>query len=146
MRALPGFGDDDFIACDEVDVTWTMHMAPEECPKQDAPRDDRGEKALGGAIAAAFAGPARHAYHRHPPCHGYHRHDDPAQLADRGGSHVRTETVQQCYNIDHGCAPLWCVSCRLGQRNSTRQRATFSFLAKVLLNQILKKYLPMRYV
>src|SRR5439155_21196001 len=86
-----------------------------------------GEKALDGAIAAAFARPACEPSHRHPPRHGHHRHDDTAQLADRGGGHVRTGTVQQCYNIDHRCAPLWCVRCRLGQRNSTRQRTTLPY-------------------
>src|SRR3712207_6799208 len=113
MRTLAGFGHDDFIARHEVDVTRTVHMMPEEDPKQDAPRDDRGEHALDSAIAPAFAGPACEPYHRHPPRHGHHRHDDAAQLTDGGGSHVRTGTVQQCYNIDHRCAPLWCVSCCL---------------------------------
>src|SRR5262249_40449032 len=63
MRVLAGCGDDDVIARDEVDVTRTVQMVPEEDPKQEAPREDRGEKALDGAIAAAFACPAGHAEH-----------------------------------------------------------------------------------
>src|ERR671932_690383 len=124
MRVLAGFGDNDVIARHEVDVTWTVQMMPEEDPKQDAPRDEGGEKALDGAIAAAWACPARDTSHRYAPRHGHQRHNDPAQLADRGGSQVRTGTLQQCYNIDHRCAPLSWMSCRLTQRNSTRQRAT----------------------
>ena len=81
MRALASFGDDDFIARHEVDVTRTVHMVPEEDPKQDAPRDDRGEKALDGAIAAAFARPAGHAEHGDTSGHHQERTHYPAALA-----------------------------------------------------------------
>jgi hypothetical protein len=104
---VSSFGDDDFAACDEGDVTWPGHMTPEEGPKPHAPREDRGAKALEGARATAWAGPARDAYHRHPSRHGDHRHDEPAPLADHGGSHMRTETGHQCDNSDQGCAPWW---------------------------------------
>src|SRR5215471_21371010 len=124
MRARASFGDDDVIARDQVDVTWTVQMVPEEDPKQYAPWDDHGEKALDRAITAAFASPPRQAQHRDAPGHDHQCHDDTAQPADRGGSHVRTSTLQQCYNIDHRCAPLWWRSCRLTQRNPTRQWAT----------------------
>src|SRR5207244_5937779 len=125
MGTLPGFGDEDCVAHEEVDILGSIHMVPKEPPKQYPPGDAGGAKALDGARAATFAGPACAPSHRHPPRHGHQRPADTAPLADRGGCDVRTGTLQQCYNIDHRCAPLWCMSCRLGQRNSPRQRATF---------------------
>ena len=58
MGVLAGFGDDDFIACDQVDLIRGVHMVTEKYPKQYPPGDDRGEKTLDGAIAATFACPA----------------------------------------------------------------------------------------
>jgi hypothetical protein len=60
-RARAGCGDDDCIARAEVDVTRTGHRVPEADPQQEAPREDRGDKALDGAIAAVWARPAGHA-------------------------------------------------------------------------------------
>src|SRR5262249_12597574 len=111
MGVLAGFGDDDLIARHQVDRSWGVQMVAKEHPKEDPPGENRGKKALDRAIATAFAGPAREPYHRHSPCHSRHRHDDTAQPADRGGSHVRTSTLQQCYNIAHRGAPLSWMSC-----------------------------------
>src|SRR4029450_3743783 len=48
MRTRAGFGHDDFIASSQVDIIRAIHMLTEEHPKQDCPRNDRGEKALDG--------------------------------------------------------------------------------------------------
>ncbi len=58
MGVLAGFGDHDFIASGQGDIIRAVHMLTEEHPKQYRPRNDRGEQALDGARAAAFAGPA----------------------------------------------------------------------------------------
>jgi hypothetical protein len=81
MRARAGFGDDDVIARDEVDVIGTVQMVPEEDPKQDTPREDRGEKALDRAVAAACARPARHAEHGDTSGHHQERTHCPAASA-----------------------------------------------------------------
>ncbi len=96
MRVLAGFGDDDVIARDEVDVTRTVHLVPEEDPKQKAPREDRGEKALDGAIAAAFARPAGHAEHGDASGHHQESAHYPAALAQSGCRYVGLKTLQEC--------------------------------------------------
>src|SRR4029450_13384764 len=57
MRTLARFGDDDFIASDQIVRSGGAQIVPEEHPKQDPPRDDGGEKALNRAIAPTFARP-----------------------------------------------------------------------------------------
>jgi hypothetical protein len=64
MGVLAGFRDDDFIASDEGDISWAVPMLTKAHPKQHRPREDGGEQALDGAIAATFAGPAGEAQHR----------------------------------------------------------------------------------
>jgi hypothetical protein len=96
MRARAGFGDDDVIARDEVDVTRTVEMVAEEDPKQEAPRDNRGEKALDGAIAATFARPAGHTEHGNTSGHHQERADYPAALAQGGCRYVGLKAVQEC--------------------------------------------------
>jgi len=59
MCVCARFGDDDFIAAQEIDIIGTIHMVTKEDPKQQRPRDHCGKKALDSAIAAAFASPAR---------------------------------------------------------------------------------------
>ena len=99
-------------------------MLTKEHPKQGGPRDHRREKALHRAVTAPFACPAGDAQHGDPSCHHQHGQRNPAALAQGRCRHMGLEAVEKCYNIDHRCAPLWCGSCRLIQRNSTRQRAT----------------------
>ena len=90
------------IARDEVDVTRAVHMVPEEDPKQEAPRDDGGEKALDGAIAAAFARPAGHAEHGDASGHHQERAHYPAALAQSGCRYVGLKALQKCYNVHRG--------------------------------------------
>ena len=66
------------------DILWTVHMVPQEHPKERRPRDHGGEKALHGPITAPFVGPAGHAPHCHPTGHRQHRFGDPTELADGG--------------------------------------------------------------
>jgi hypothetical protein len=48
-----------------------------------------------------------------------------AQLVSSRRRYMGSEALEKCYNIDPRWAPLlWCVSCRLTQRNSTRQWTT----------------------
>ena len=102
MGARAGFGDDDVIARDEVDVTRTVQIVPEEDPKQEAPRDDGGEKALDGAIAAAFAGPAGHAEHGDASGHYQERTHYLAALAQGACWDVGLKALQECYNVHCG--------------------------------------------
>src|SRR5215467_13099391 len=102
MRVLAGFGDDDVIAGNEVDVTRTVPLVPEEDPKQEAPREDRGEKALDGAVAAAFARPAGHAEHSDASGHHQERAHYPAALVQGGGWYVGLKALQECYNVHCG--------------------------------------------
>jgi hypothetical protein len=69
MRVFAHFGSDDFIACQQVDVIWPLHMLTKEDPKQHGPRKRLGEKALDSAVAAAFARPAGEAEYSHPSRH-----------------------------------------------------------------------------
>src|SRR5215475_1202163 len=102
MRARTSFGDDDVIARDEVDVTRTVHMVPEEDPKQEPPREDRGEKALDGAIAAACACPAGHAEHGDASGHDQERTHYPAALAQGAGWDVGLKALHECDNVHCG--------------------------------------------
>lgn len=102
MRVLAGFGDDDVIARDEVDVTRTVQMVPEEDPKQESPREDRGEKTLDGAIAAAWARPAGHAEHGDASGHYQERAHYPTALAQGSCRYVGLQALQECYNVHCG--------------------------------------------
>src|SRR5262245_64188959 len=102
MRARASFGDDDVIDRDEVDVTRTVHMVPEEDPKQEPPREDRGEKALGRAIAAAFACPPGHAEHGDASGHHQERTHYPTALAQGTCWYVGLQALQECYNVHCG--------------------------------------------
>jgi hypothetical protein len=102
MRVLAGFGDDDVIARDEVDVSRTVQMVPEEDPKQESPREDRGEKALDGAIAAAWARPAGHAEHGEASGHYQESAHYPTALAQGSCRYVGLQALQECYNVHCG--------------------------------------------
>src|SRR5262247_4650754 len=101
MRVCARFGDDDFIAAQEIDIIGTIHMVTKEDPKQQRPREHCGKKALDSAIAAAFASPAREPSPGDPPRYGHHSDADTTQLAYGGGCDVRTGTLEQCYNVNH---------------------------------------------
>ena len=102
MGVLAGFGDDDFIASDEVDISRAVHMLTKEHPKQHRPRDDGGEKALDGAIAAAFAGPAGDAQHRDASGHHQQGKGYPTQSAVGRRRDMGSEALEKCYNVHHG--------------------------------------------
>src|SRR2546430_12976874 len=77
-------------------------MLMEEHPKQDRPRHDRGEHALDGAIAAAFAGPAGYAQHRHPSRHHEQSQSNLTQLAPGRRWDIGLQAVEECYNVHCG--------------------------------------------
>ncbi len=101
MGVFARFGGDDLIAYQQVDILWTVHMLTKEHPKQDGPRECLGEKALDGAVTAAFAGPAGDAQHRDPSRHHEHGPSNPTELADGCRCHMGLEAVEKCYNLDH---------------------------------------------
>ena len=72
MGVFAGFGGHDFIASQQVDLIWTVHMLTKEHPKQHGPWERLGEKALDGAVTAALARPAGDAQHRDPSRHHQH--------------------------------------------------------------------------
>jgi hypothetical protein len=107
MGELARFGGHDFIAHQQIGILWTVHMLTKEHPKQDGPRECLGEKALDGVVTAPIAGPAGDTQHRDSSRHHEHGPSNPTALADGGRCHMGVEAVEQCYNIDHRCAPLW---------------------------------------
>jgi hypothetical protein len=102
MGVLAGFRDDDFIASDEVDISRAVHMLTKEHPKQHRPREDGGEQALDGAIAAAFAGPAGEAQHRDAPSYHQSGKSDPTQSAVGRRRDMGSEALEKYYNVHHG--------------------------------------------
>src|SRR5262252_4982855 len=100
MRA--GFRDDDFIARDEVDISRAVHMLTKEYPKQHRPREDSGEEALDGAVAAAFASPARDAQNRDASRHHQQGQGYPTQSAVGRRCDMGSEALEKCYNVHHG--------------------------------------------
>jgi hypothetical protein len=102
MRALAGCGDDAFIARNEGDVTRTVPMVPEADPQQEAPRADRGDKALDGALAAAWARPAGHAEPGDASGHHQERTHYPAALAQGGCWEGGLKAWQECDNVHGG--------------------------------------------
>ena len=81
MGERASFGDNDFIAHEQVDLLRPIHLVPEEHPKQHGPRYHRREKALNGPVTAAFTGPAREPQHRYTACHHQHGRNNPTELA-----------------------------------------------------------------
>ena len=77
-------------------------MLTKEHPKQHRPREDGGEPALDGAIAAAFPGPAGDAQHRNAPCHHQQGKDYPTQAAVGCHCDMGLEALEKCYHIHHG--------------------------------------------
>src|SRR5712691_12502847 len=102
MGGLPGFGDDDFVAHEQVAVLGPIHMVPKEHPKQRGPRDDRCEKALHRPITAPWTSPPGQAQHRHTPRHDYHRQSNAAALTQRCPRDGGVEALQTCYHVHRG--------------------------------------------
>jgi hypothetical protein len=102
MGVFAGFRDDDFIACDEIDIRRAMHMLTKDPPKQHRPREDGGEQALDGAIAAAFACPAGEAQHGDASSDHEQGMGDPTQSAMGRRRDMGSEAVEKCYNVHHG--------------------------------------------
>src|SRR5215831_12215395 len=102
MGVLAGFRDDDVIASDEVDIRGAVHMLTKEHPKQHRPREDGGEQALDGAIAAACASPAGDAQHRDASSHHQHGKGYPTQSVVRRCRDMGSEALKRCYNVHHG--------------------------------------------
>ena len=75
------FGHHHFVANQQGDLIWTVAMLTKEHPKQHGPREGLGEKALDGAVTAAFARPARDPQHRDPSRQHQHGQSHPTQLA-----------------------------------------------------------------
>jgi hypothetical protein len=102
MGVLAGFRDDDFIARDAVDISRAVHMLTKEHPKQHRPREDGGEQALDGAIAATCAGPAGDAQHR--DASRYHQQGKAYPTQSAVGRHrdMGSEALEKCYNVHHG--------------------------------------------
>ena len=116
MGVLAGFGDDDFIAHQQVDLLGPVHMVPKEHPKQRGPREHRGEKALDGPITAAFARPAGDAQHRDASRHHQQSAHYPAELAQGGCRYSRVGGIAKVLQC-----PLW-ASCRVRVEVSGRQQ------------------------
>ena len=102
MGVLAGFRDDDFIACDEVDISRTVQVLTKEHPKHHRPREDGGKQALDGAITAAFAGPAREAQHSDASRHHQQSKGYPPQAAVSRRRDMGSEALEKCYNVHHG--------------------------------------------
>jgi hypothetical protein len=102
MGLFACFGGHDFIADQEVDIRWTVHMLTKEHPEQGGPRDDRGEKALHRPLTAPWPGPPGQAQHRHTSRHDQHSQDNTAALTPRGLRHSGLEALQKCYNVHRG--------------------------------------------
>ena len=125
MSGRAGFGHHDFIARQQGDLLRAVHMRTEEDPQPHRPGNHRGGKALHGAIAAPCAGPAGQTQQGEASGDDQQGGYDPAQLAEGRRRYRGSEALEKRDTIDHRWAPLlWYVRCRLGQRNSTRQRTT----------------------
>ena len=93
MGMFAGFGGHDFIAYEQVALTWTVDMVTKEHPKQGGPRDHRREKALHRAVTTPLAGPAGDAEHGDPSRHHQHGQYNPAALAQGRGRHMGLEAL-----------------------------------------------------
>src|SRR5262249_3991844 len=124
MGVCARFGGHHSTAYEPGDILGTVHMLTKEHPKQGGPWDRGGEQALDRTVTAACAGPAGEPQHRYTARDHQHGRHDPTELAQGGRGHMGVEALAKCYKIDHGGAPLWCVSGHLAQCHSTRQRTT----------------------
>jgi hypothetical protein len=102
MGVLAGFRDDDFIARNEVAISRAVYMLTKEHPKQHRPREDGGEQALDGAIAAACASPAGDAQHRDASSYHQQGQSYPTQSAVGRRRDMGSEALEKCYNVHHG--------------------------------------------
>ncbi len=93
---LAGFGDDDLIAREDVDIVGLAELLAREAPEDLWPGDGGGKEALHGAVASAIATPAGDAGHRHAAGHREERTGNPAHLAYRGRGQTGLETMEQC--------------------------------------------------
>ncbi len=96
MGGLAGFGHDDLVASEQIDIIGLEEMLAKEAPEELHPGEGGGEEALDGAIAATVATPAGDAQHRDAAGHGQHAKDTAAQLTGGGRSDPRLEAEEQC--------------------------------------------------
>src|SRR5262245_8230221 len=75
-------------------------MLTEEDPQQHGPRDHRRAKALHGAIAAPWAGPAGQTQPGDASGDDSQGRDDLAQGSERRGRDIGSEALEKCYK-DH---------------------------------------------
>ena len=93
---LASFGDDDFIASQDVDIVGLEVMVAKEEPEDMWPGEDSSEEALDGAIAGAVAAPAGDASHGDATGHGQKSESDAAEVGKRGSGESRLEAGEQC--------------------------------------------------
>ena len=96
MSVLARFGDHNCIACQQIDILWTVQMLTKEHPKQDGPREYRGEKALHGPITAPFVGPPGKAQHGDAPRHDQQGRSKPAEVAAGRRRYMRLQALYTC--------------------------------------------------
>jgi hypothetical protein len=77
-------------------------MLTEEDPQQHGPRDHRRAKALHGAIAAPWAGPAGQAQPGDASGHDEQGGYDPAQLLEHRCRAMGSEAWEKCYKVPPG--------------------------------------------
>ena len=77
-------------------------MLTEEGPQQHCPRDDRREKALHGATAAPWAGPAGQTQHGDASGDDQQGGCDPAPLSERRCRDMGSEALEKCYKVHPG--------------------------------------------
>jgi hypothetical protein len=95
MGVLAGFGHDRFITAEQIDIVSLEKVGPKEEPEQRGPRQDGGEEAVDGPIAAASASPAGDPQHGDTTGHGQHGQRDAAELADCRHRHLTLEAAQE---------------------------------------------------
>ena len=96
MSVLAGFGHDDLVASQQIDIIGLEEMLTKETPVELRPGEGRGEEALDGAIASAVPTPARDAQHRNTAGHGEHATDKVAQLPGGSRPDPGLEAAEQC--------------------------------------------------
>jgi hypothetical protein len=95
MRMLAGFGDDDLIASEDIDLGGFVEMVAKEEPKHARPREGRGKEALHRAIATAGARPAGEAAHGDAPRERQDGHDNVTELPGGGGGEGWQQTGEE---------------------------------------------------
>jgi hypothetical protein len=93
---LAGFGDDDLIASQDVDVVILEVMLLKDEPEEVCPGKDSSKEALDSAVPGAIATPARDAGHGDAASHGQERQGDEVEVAQRGWAQAGVETLEQC--------------------------------------------------